>query len=265
MSGESTTEGGRSGRGREGAASPRAAGREARFPALTSAVGFTLVELAVTILIIVVIVGGLAVGLGGLRRADLTTVAGRIDGAVRYLYQLAAINATPYRLAVDLGEGSWWVEALDQETSACGSFVVKDVRKRDVASADEKKGRKGRFGKGSKDEKAEKAERSRCPEEERDADDQCPAQGFAPVPDKLLVPRKLPQGITFSGLMTTHQQDVQTEGKGYIYFFPNGTAEKAYLYVSSESETFTIETFPLLGKVKVHHVKRDLKGVLRED
>jgi hypothetical protein len=65
-------------------------------------------------LIIVVVIAGLAIGLGGLRRADLTTVAGRIDATVRYLYQLSAINATPYRLVIDMGGGTWHVEVLEQ-------------------------------------------------------------------------------------------------------------------------------------------------------
>jgi prepilin-type N-terminal cleavage/methylation domain-containing protein len=233
--------------------------------------GFTLVELIVAILIIVVVVGGLSLGLGGLRRTDLTTVAGRIDGVIRYLYQVSSINATPYRLVIDIDGGGWWVEALEQESSACRSFAVKDVRRKDLPRLDKKSKRKGRFGSRSADrDTAEKDEMKRCPEEERDADGEGPKRGFAKEPSKLLRARSLPKDVAFTGIMTTHQQDIQKEGKGYVYFFPNGTAEKAYIYVSSVkgeeiAETFTIETYALLGKVKVHHEKLDLRGVLRED
>ena len=228
--------------------------------------GFTIIELAVTILIIVVVVGGLALGLGSLRRADLTAVSGRIDATARYLYQIAAINATPYRLVIDLDAGSWKVEALEEEATACHVFTVKDVRKKDTASLSEKKAeRKGRFGDSKKKGKDGEEDGDTCSLEEQDADGNCPVRGFVEVPDHLLKERKLPAGIKFTGLMTTHQQDVAQEGKGYVYFFPNGTAEKAYIYLSSDAETFTIETFPLLGKVKVHHEKLDLRGVLRDE
>jgi len=231
--------------------------------------GFTIIELAVVMLIIVVVIAGLAIGLGGLRRADLTTVTGRIDATIRYLYQLSAINATPYRLVIDMDSGKWNVEALEEETGACRAFSVRDVRRKDTKeSASEK--RKGRFGstsKGGKDRKGDKGEADgpRCSEEERDADGECPKEGFVQEPSELLKARELPKGIKFGGVMTTHQQEVQEEGKAYVYFFPNGSAEKAYIYVSSETETFTIETFALLGKVRVHHEKMDLRDVLTDD
>ena len=65
--------------------------------------------------------------------------------------------------------------------------------------------------------------------------------------------------------MTTHQQEIQKEGKAYIYFFPNGNVEKAYIYLTADDVTYTVETFPLLGKVKIHHEKLSLQGVLEED
>ena len=93
----------------------------------------------------------------------------------------------------------------------------------------------------------------------------CPPQGFEAVTSELLKPHKLPPKIKFTGVMTTHQQEVQEQGTGYVYFFPNGTIEKAYIYLSSEGDTYTVETFPLLGKVKVHHEKLETSDFLDEE
>ena len=214
-----------------------------------------------------IVIGATMVGIAKLRRADLTTTSGVLDSAVRYLYQLASIHGTPCRLVVDMEGNTWWAEVLDADRSPCSAFTVKDVRRKEVRIKSGREGsRRGGFGgKGRKEKEREEEESLRCPEEEKDAEGKCPAQGFGELGGRLLKKRELPQGISFTGVMTTHQQDLQEQGRGYVYFFPNGNVEKAYIYLSSQEDTYTIETFPLLGKVKVHHEKLNLRDVLREE
>ncbi len=229
--------------------------------------GFTIIELMVVMLIMILVTGVVAVGVGQIRRTDLTTTAGQLDSTVRYLYQLSSINGVPYRLVIDMDEGKWFAEAMELDPSDCRSFAVKDVRRKESFAdrwQQEKRKKRGHFGKGSK--AARKGEeKKRCAEAERDASGECPKTGFEAVEDRVLSVHELPKGIQFTGVMTTHQQELQPEGKAYVYFFPDGRVEKAFIYLSTEHDTFTVETFSLLGKVKVHHEKLDMQKVLRPE
>lgn len=257
---------------------PRLAGGAGRG---RSRAGFTIIELMVVLVIIVVLAAGIAIGLGTLRKAEAVVEVGRLDSAIRLVYQMSSINATPYRLAIDLNEASWWVEALEHSDSPCASFAVKDVRREDdKAYGLDKLTRKMKQGGGGEtvSERETREESRRCDPAEQDAEGKCPPQGFAALEEKLFQPRKLPKGVRFKGVMTTHQQDIQREGKAYVYFFPDGSAEKAYIYVETvalnedgervgedDAPVLTIETFPLLGKVKVHTGELSLQGVLRDE
>ena len=69
--------------------------------------GFTLIELSVTVAIIALIIGLVTVSITNIRKADLTKSSGVLSAAMRYLYNLAVINRTPYRLVIDLDEGNF--------------------------------------------------------------------------------------------------------------------------------------------------------------
>ena len=230
--------------------------------------GFTIIELIVTIAVIVVVTAALGFALSNLRRGQLWAMAGKMDSAIRYLYQLSSIHATPFRLVLDMDEQKWWAEALTLEGTPCRSFAVQDVRKEDQSNERSAR-RRGSFG--GKKKTQEEDERGTCADEERDAGGKCPLQGFEAVAGQstfgrdLLEKQPMPGGVTIDGVMTTHQQDVQRGGKAYIYFFPNGNVEKAYIYLSANDRTYTVETFPLLGKVRIHNQELALGGVLRED
>lgn len=259
---------------------PARGSRGARLPGAPlrpRSAGFTIIELMVVLIIIVIVVAGVALGFGTLRKAEAVVEVGRIDTAIRYLYQVTSINAIPYRLVIDLNEEKWWVEALQHSDSPCAAFAVKDVRREDdKAYGLDKLTRKMKEGGGGKTVD-EDEEEGACDPAEQDADGKCPSTGFVTVPGKVFEERTLPKGVRFKGVMTTHQQDVQREGKAYVYFFPDGSSEKAYIYVETapenedgtpnedEATVITIETFALLGKVKVHTGELSLQGVLRDE
>lgn len=213
---------------------------------------FTVIELMVTILIVVIVLAGVGFGIANLRRAGISTAAGILDSAARYLYQRAAIDGSPYRLAMDLEGGTWKGEQLDLQGTTCGTFTVADTR------VEKPRIRTQRASDRRREREALEADQERCPEEERDAEGRCPAQGFEGAMEQLLGEHTLPKGVRFAGVMTTHQQDIQKEGKAYVYFFPNGNIEKAYIYLETDEDTFTIETFPLLGKVRIHNKELSL-------
>lgn len=73
------------------------------------------------------------------------------------------------------------------------------------------------------------------------------------VKDALLKKMEFKRGIKLAGVMTTHQKDVRESGKAYLYFFPNGFMEKAVIFVTDGTRTFSLETQPLTGRVRVYN------------
>jgi hypothetical protein len=221
--------------------------------------GFTIIELSIVVLVMVAVVGGVAFGIANLRRADLGTTTGQIDSAARYLYRRASLTGQPQRMVFDLDHGKWWAEELDLADAQCQTFAVRDVRRKETKVRSELEARQ----QARQEKKAAEAE---CPKEARDPEGRCPPKGFRKVAPTYLLPSGvLAKGLRFSGVMTTHQQERQDEGTAYVYFFPDGSVEKAYIYLSSDEDTFTVETFPLMGKVKVHPEELEASRFLNQD
>lgn len=57
------------------------------------------------------------------------------------------------------------------------------------------------------------------------------------------------KGIKLKEIWVQHLDDSVTKGQTAIYFFPNGTAEKAVVEITDGSETFTVLVHGLTGRV----------------
>jgi prepilin-type N-terminal cleavage/methylation domain-containing protein len=68
--------------------------------------------------------------------------------------------------------------------------------------------------------------------------------------DWLILPKK-EKGIKLSKVWVQHRDDAQTTGQVAIYFFPNGSAEKAIIELTDGSETFSTLVFGLTGRVEL--------------
>jgi prepilin-type N-terminal cleavage/methylation domain-containing protein len=68
--------------------------------------------------------------------------------------------------------------------------------------------------------------------------------------DWLILPKK-DKGIKLSKVWVQHRDDAQTTGQVAIYFFPNGSAEKAIVELTDGSETFSTLVFGLTGRVEL--------------
>ena len=62
---------------------------------------------------------------------------------------------------------------------------------------------------------------------------------FNSVPD--FKPRALPEGITFQGLASSYQKEIQNEGKIAIYFYPTGEKDDAIIFLASNNELAYLE------------------------
>lgn len=221
------------------------------------AAGFTLIELgAVMAIVMVLIVAGVAT-LQNVRKADISTSAAKLSTAIRYLYDLAAVNNRTYRLVIDLETRTYWGERIDA-ANLCDAAVLPSDEERQFGVRDR-----------DEDEEAEAAARDGEPagaEVEEDAPGALGPDGKPKprVKDNLLTPRELPKGIRFLGVMTSHQDERTEEGQAEVYFFPSGYVERAFIYLERDTEVYTVETLPLRGVGVIHSSELDPRDLLDE-
>jgi general secretion pathway protein H len=196
--------------------------------------GMTLIEIIVVLAVVAVMVASIAVSFGSWRDAELSSGAGKVRGAMRYLYNLAIVNNRPYRLVVDMDNRKYWGEAL-MENDPCQWFLEEP------------------------DE--EKKERSKEYARTKADDDRAETRSnFVQTKESLLEPRDLPRGVYVTGVLTENLSTKITSGMVAIHFFPSGRAEKAYLWMGvgdpdSEDgvdERVTLELQGLMGRVTQH-------------
>lgn len=178
-----------------------------------------------------------AIGIGNIRGASVQAESGKLAVAIRYLYNLSVLNGKVYRLVIDMDGGAYWGEEQESR-DPCKAFQLPGEDEEMTAD-----------GKAVDEEAAKK-----------DAEDgkKAPAKsGFGAAKTKLLKKRKLDKGIIFTGVMTSHQGELATNGQAHIHFFPNGTAERAMVYVgvkNDEEDVMTVEVLALQGSARIHPV-----------
>ena len=94
---------------------------------------------------------------------------------------------------------------------------------------------------------------------------------FGAATTRLLAKHKLGAGVVFDGVMTSHQNDPTTSGQATINFFPNGTAEAAFIWVglagdkddgSDEEDVMTVEVLALQGTAHIHATRLEAREFL---
>ena len=74
---------------------------------------------------------------------------------------------------------------------------------------------------------------------------------FAEFKDRQVQKRKLKGGAAFEKVWTPRQRDPQAKGKAYVYFYPQGQADRAQIPVSDGTNAYTVMTQPLTGRARV--------------
>jgi len=190
--------------------------------------GLTLIELMVVMLIIAVLAVAGTVALGQIRSADADTTANVLSGAMRFVATQAVNTNRTHRLVIDMDGKRWWVEAANDD-DPCSRFVPDDADPPAEALAADEDGivpldavRPG-AAVGALEADGEGAPRA--------------TGGSFAASDSMLLKGEFEPETTVSAVLTEHHQEPQVTGKVAIYFYPNGYAERAFVWVAQERES----------------------------
>jgi len=190
--------------------------------------GFTLIELGITIgilaLVAMIVVPSVEAAFGVKTREEAAALA----GAIRAMYGESVLSGKTCRLVFDLENGAYWPECAEGRLAVAG----KEESLRGARVED--------------DEKFNGTEEQEAAYQEVEA-----KRAFAAFESGLAPKRQLPEPVFLDSVWTQHQSEPYTAGTAFLYFWPNGQTERAYLYVSDEDDTFTLIVNPMTGRTKV--------------
>jgi general secretion pathway protein H len=194
--------------------------------------GFTLIEVLIVVAVIGVMALAAAPAVNSFTGANARAAASEIAGAFRYLFDTSALRHQTCRLVLDIDGREWWAECT---TASPGARRNQPVMGKDgVAEDDERELARG-FSDEVDAEKRKFLARAR----------------FAEFKDRQVQKRKLKGSATFEKVWTPRNRDPQSKGKVYVYFYPQGQADRAQIPVSDGSNAYTVVTQPLTGRARV--------------
>ncbi len=185
--------------------------------------GFTLIELLIVIGIVALLASLAAPALGSLTGANARKAAGELAGAMRYMFDTAALRHATCRIALDLDGRAWSAECAPGSAA-----IARDARKEDDSDLER------RFS----DEKSAEVRHLLARSQ------------FGSFKDRLVEKRELP-GRTAFGKVHVEGRDAIEEGKAYVYFFPGGQAQRAYVPVVDGNNLYTVVVEPFTGRSRV--------------
>jgi general secretion pathway protein H len=193
--------------------------------------GFTLVELIIAIAVVAVLTAAAVPALDAVTGANARTAAGELAGAMRFLFDTAALRRQTCRLALDLDERSWWAECTaDRVFAAREAASPSDLAR----------------------EEDDDALAERFPDE-RDAEERrlLAKAEWGQFSDRLAKKRTLPGDAAFSEVWAEHLREPATRGKAYVYFYPQGRAEEARVPVADGDHVYSVILPAWTGRARV--------------
>ncbi len=186
--------------------------------------GFTLVELLVVIAVIALLATAVGPAVASLTGGNSRKAAGEMAGAMRWLFDTAALRHTTCRLALDLDRDAFWAECADPARGGRGPAL------------------------GGRDDEEALAER--FPDERsREVRRLLARTSFGEFSDRTVKRRELPAGI--AEVWTPRLERPAQKGLAYVYFFPSGEAEAARVVVGGGEHLYTVTLEPLTGRARV--------------
>jgi general secretion pathway protein H len=184
--------------------------------------GFTLIELLVVLAVIALLAGLAAPAVGTVTGANARKAAGELAGAMRYLFDTAALRHATCRIALDADARAWWAECAPAEAG-----ISRGTDEDDQELARRFSGEKN-------------AELRRL----------LAKTDFGSFKDSLVSKRELPGRAGFGKIHVEGRRGVEG-GTAYVYFFPSGQAQRAYVPLVDGNNRYTVVVEPFTGRSRV--------------
>lgn len=225
--------------------------------------GLTLVEMMIVVALLALVAVGVSFGIGALHRTKLRSAAMDVVAAARFAYHRAVSRSSTVRLAFDLDAHTIAVEEARGHVTLDVSEDAESDDEEDRSAADPWARAQARLD-GSMS--AQLGRSAFGPIEGSDGD---PIEKYLPHrlpvveggiveaaegdPSAALAEAGEPE-VRLYRLVTPHEPEPRETGRGYVYFFPGGRTERAYIYLTDDDGTnvYTVEIHPLTGRAVVH-------------
>ena len=196
--------------------------------------GFTLIELLIVIAVGLLLAAAAAPAVASLTGASARKAAGEMAGAMRWLFDTAALRHTTCRLALDLDGSAFWAECVDPAAGGARGPAL-----------------------GGRDDEEALAER--FPEEKsREVRKLLGKSPFGEFADRTVKRRELPGGAELVEVWTPRLDRPVEKGIAHVYFFPRGEAEAARVVVGRGDHLYSVTLEPLTGRARVVAGKPEL-------
>ncbi len=190
----------------------------------SAAKGFTLIELLIVMGVIAMMAVAVVPALESLSGANARKSAGELAGSMRALFDTAALRNVTCRMAMDVENRAWWAECAKERAG-----IARDPDRSPPENLEE------RFPDEHDAEKRRLLART----------------AFGAYTDRLVKRRQLPGSTEFRPLHLEGRRDAIEKGIGYVYFFPGGQAQRAYVPVADGNNLYTVVLEPLTGQARV--------------
>jgi general secretion pathway protein H len=172
--------------------------------------------------VIALLAGLAAPAIGSVTGANARKAAGDLAGAMRYLFDTAALRHTTCRMTLDLEGRAWEAE--------CAPAAAGVARERDE----------------------DPAELARRFSGERDAEVRrlLARTEFHALEDRIVRRRELPGRARFGQVHVEGRRGTE-EGPVHVYFFPGGQAQRAYVPLADGDNLYTVVVEPFTGRSRV--------------
>jgi general secretion pathway protein H len=201
--------------------------------------GLTLIEVVIAIALISLLTGSLLFGKNMLVGSRVKSAATLIVSSVRFGLARANSTGRPTRLVIDFDKKQLSIE------EAASSLMLREKGEDQTGGA----------------EAATVAETKARVEAERIVEGpHAPRARFSKLAgvkgaiEELANGRPLGDGVEVVRVRTEHDEEVLTEGRAYIYFWPGGTTERAIVQLKKAGDkqtALTVVLSPLTGRAKI--------------
>ena len=199
--------------------------------------GLTLIELLVAILVVAGLMALVVPSVQAVTGMRVREEAGRLAGAIGYLYNHAAITGRTCRIVFSMGdeEGDGWSAECTEDPPRLDPEVLR-VRRGVVDRGFQDEDRFRRFGRD--DDTLERRIKERA--------------SWNQFASRTIQPSRLPAGIEIGGVWTPRVSEPVSDGEAHLYFFSTGETQRALIYLIDPWENaYTLDVQPLTGRVRV--------------